>query len=70
MANVTYSYGAPWRGGVFRSALQRGHYAVSNLLASLRWELAEQRRHYRTERALRDLDLHQLRDIGVNRNGC
>ncbi|HMB77388.1 MAG TPA: hypothetical protein VKN76_13375 [Kiloniellaceae bacterium] len=70
MANVTYSSGAPWQGGVFRAAMKRGRFAITMQLESLRWELAEQRRHYRVERGLRDLDLYQLRDIGIDRNSC
>ena len=70
MANITYSSGAPWQGGVIRSALRRGQHGISTLMIGLKWELAAQRRHYHLERGLRDLDRRQLRDIGIDRNAC
>ena len=69
MANITYSSGAPSRGHDFRVVARRAFYAILTLTHDLKWELAEQRRHYRFERALRDLDLNQLQDIGFDRSG-
>ena len=70
MANITYSSGVPFEGGGLRRLLQRSLTAVRQQVADLQWELAEQRRQIHVERALRDLDVSMMRDIGVNRNAC
>lgn len=70
MANITYGSGVPLQARDFRSATRRGLQALFSLMAHLKWELDEQRREYRFERALRDLDLRQLQDIGFDRDSC
>jgi len=70
MADIAYNSSASLRSGASRPSFRHGLLNLLSLAAGLKGELAEQRRRYRIERALRALDSRQLRDIGIDRGAC
>ena len=70
ITQVSFDLGAPHHRHAWFRRVSWWLLDFSAALQDFRAELREERRGYHHELALRCLDGHQLRDIGIDRSGC